>query len=323
MLVTALARSPEGAPVAGLPIQFATSAGTLNVTGPVTTSAQGKATARLSTTTTATVRANILNLMSEEALIPVRPPVTLVLTRSPTAPVVGDAVTFTVTASSGGTPARGVAGLTFGDGKSAVLGTITGNASVQHSYETKGSFNATALFLDAYGLENRATVRVDVADKPEPPPPPGNGLDQIDARTIIWLNPASVDVSNWAVTSTVTSTSINNNTICINHTKAGQWPLVSIDENPPNIEGNPMIVVKFNGQWYGAGFDWFGEGRTCKYMPPDEMGRDQVRVSPMDSSWRGPQSGDLVGLLVSAPSSNRIPVRSVLERSNIVLVRWP
>jgi len=147
--------------------------------------------------------------------------------------------------------------------------------------------------------------------------------DQIDPKSIQWLAPASTNVSDWPVTSTVTGVTIDGDTICINHTKSGQWPLVSIDGNPPNIEGNPMIVVKREGQWYGAGFDWFGEGRTCKHMPRYEYGRDQIRVWPLDGSWDGPASGEEVGVLVSTPSSDRIPVRSVNERSNIVLVRFP
>jgi hypothetical protein len=154
------------------------------------------------------------------------------------------------------------------------------------------------------------------------PQPLPNG-DQIDPRQITWLSPASTDVSDWQVTSTVTSVDFQGNTICINHTKSGQWPLVSIDGNPPNIEGNPMIVVNIDGRWYGAGFDWFGQGRTCKYMPPEEYGRDQIRVHPLDGSWPGPRSGEMIGVLVSTPSSDRIRVRSVNERSNIVLVRYP
>ena len=152
---------------------------------------------------------------------------------------------------------------------------------------------------------------------------PSGSKDQIDPKNIRWLSPASTDVSNWSITSQISSVDIHGDEICINHTKSGQWPLVSIDGNSPNIEGNPMIVAKIDGQWYGAGFDWFGGGRTCKHMPAEEYGRDQIRVAPLDGSWRGPQSGDVVGVLVSTPSSDRIPVRSVHERSNIVLVRWP
>lgn len=147
-----------------------------------------------------------------------------------------------------------------------------------------------------------------------------SAADQLDLRQITWLG---TDVGAWKITSTLGSVEIDRDRICLNHSKAGRWPLVSIDENPPNIEGNPMIVANIRGRWYGAGFDWFGEGRTCKNMHPEEYGRDQIRTAPLDASWPGPQPGELVGLLVSAPSSQRIRVRSVPERSNIVLVRWP
>ena len=110
--------------------------------------------------------------------------------------------------------------------------------------------------------------------------------------------------------------------ICVNHTKAGQWPLADIFGTGPVIEGNIMIVAQFSGKWYGAGFDWLGQGRTCKTMPANEYGRDQIRVYPMDASWAGPRAGDQVGLLVSTPSSDRIPIRTVDERSNIVVVTW-
>jgi hypothetical protein len=58
-------------------------------------------------------------------------------------------------------------------------------------------------------------------------------------------------------------------------------------------------------------------------MAAVEYGRDQIRVHPLDHTWPGPRSGDEVGLLVSTPSSDRIRVRTLNERTNIVLVRWP
>ena len=157
-----------------------------------------------------------------------------------------------------------------------------------------------------------------------PPPPQSGGGDQIDPRSISWLSPASTDVSGWPITSTVIEVVQYADTICVNHTKAGQWPLADVfhDGNGANIEGNIMIVAQVNGRWYGSGFDWLGEGRTCKHMPADEYGRDQIRVWPMDASWPGPRPGDRVGFLVSTPSSDRNPVRTVNERSNIVMITY-
>jgi hypothetical protein len=141
---------------------------------------------------------------------------------------------------------------------------------------------------------------------------------------IIWLSPPNADISQWPATARITDWSYDGNgTVCLTHTKQGLWPLVSIDEMPPNIEANIGVVAKVNGRWYGSGYDWMGQGRKCKYEPPANWGRDQIRQYPLDASWPGPQSGDQVGLYMSTPASTRIPVRSVNERTNIILVTWP
>jgi hypothetical protein len=148
--------------------------------------------------------------------------------------------------------------------------------------------------------------------------------DEIDASTITWLSPACTDISNWKITSQVTDTYVDSRTICVYHTKAGQWPLADVfGMGVNNIEGNMLLVAKYNGKWYGGGIDWLGSGRVCKGMTADEIGVDQIRVAPLDASWPGPQAGDQVGLLVSTPSSDRIPIRTINERSNIKVVIWP
>ncbi len=319
--ITAFARSPQGAPVAGLPVSFTTTAGTLSPSQPVTTDAQGVARVRLTTSVTATVRGNALNLATADVAMPVRPPVTLAVAFTPALPLTGQPVTFTVNATALGQPATGTARMEFGNGQTANLGTITGMATVAHTYAL-GDFNATAVFVDGFGIEVRSTIRVEVRNPPTtpPPPPPGSGVDEIDPRSITWLSGVSTDVTNWAITSRVTSVDQSGDTVCVYHTKAGQWPLVSIDNNPPNLEGNMLIVVNIGGQWYGATFDWLRQGQTCKDVTAAEYGRDQIRVAPLDASWPGPRAGDMIGLLVSTPA--RYGVRTINERSNIVLIRW-
>ncbi len=148
--------------------------------------------------------------------------------------------------------------------------------------------------------------------------------DEIDASQVTWLSPACTDVSNWKITSQVTDTYVDPHTICVYHTKAGQWPLADVfGMGVNNIEGNMLIVAMYNGRWYGGGIDWLGSGRVCKGMTADEIGVDQIRVAPLDASWPGPQMGDKVGLLVSTPSSDRIPIRTINERSNIKMIIWP
>jgi len=148
--------------------------------------------------------------------------------------------------------------------------------------------------------------------------------DEIDASQITWLSPACTDISNWKITSQVTDTYVDPRTICVYHTKAGQWPLTDIfGMGVDNIEGNMLIVAMYDGKWYGGGIDWLGSGRVCKGMTAEEIGMDQIRVAPLDGSWPGPRAGDKVGLLVSTPSSDRIPMRTINERSNIKVVIWP
>jgi hypothetical protein len=167
------------------------------------------------------------------------------------------------------------------------------------------------------------SFKTPVAGSPSPiPPGPGGGADQIDARAITWLEQASADVSGWTITSQVTEVVQSGDQVCVYHTKAGQWPLADVFGTGLGIEGVIMIVARFDGKWYGAGFDWMPGGRTCKNLTADEYGRDQIRVAPMDASWPGPKAGNQIGLLVSTPSSNRIPMRTVNERTNIALITW-
>jgi hypothetical protein len=147
---------------------------------------------------------------------------------------------------------------------------------------------------------------------PPAPPPGGAGggsPSSIDLGAVTWLH---TNVSSWAETSRITSTSIGNPPICIGHTKAGRWPVKN------GVEGNPWIFVNMNGRWYAATYEWLNPGQTCKGIHADNIG-PHIGIPPL-SSWR-PRSGELVGLMVSALA--RAGGDTVSERSNVVMVRWP
>jgi hypothetical protein len=146
-----------------------------------------------------------------------------------------------------------------------------------------------------------------------PPAPPGGAggasPSSIDLGAVTWLH---TNVSSWAETSRVTSTSIGNPPICIGHTMAGRWPVKD------GLEGNPWIFVNMNGRWYAATYEWLSPGQTCKGIHADNIG-SHIGIPPL-SSWR-PRSGELVGLMVSARA--RSGGDTVSERSNVVMVHWP
>ena len=152
----------------------------------------------------------------------------------------------------------------------------------------------------------------------------GGGGDEIDLRQVTFLHS---DVSNWAITSRVTETSVRPGEVCVYHTKAGQWPfsreVFPPDAEYPNgapIEGNIWIFAVINGRWYGATWDWLRPGQQCKHESADTFGRDQIRIPPMDGSWV-PQKGDPIGLMMSTIA--RTSLRAGYERTNVVLIEWP
>jgi hypothetical protein len=311
VVVSATVTDASNAPLRNVEVQFTAPAGTFSP-AKASTDENGVAHTQLTAPGPVTITAHANNAQTQLE-IPVDVIIALELTS--TAPRRFERFTVNITATSGGQPVSGNLVLDLGDGTTHDFGEVNGTVSTSHSYSDEGTYQVSATFR-RNGNETRKTASLKVEGF-------GAGADQIDPSLITWLSPATTNISDWPATSTVTNVSISGATVCVDHTKAGQWPLVSIDENPPNIEANILIVVNVDGRWYGGGFDWLGGGRTCKTVDPSEYGVDQIRVPPLDGSWPGPRSGDEVGLLISTPSSNRIPVRSINERTNIVLVRWP
>ena len=143
---------------------------------------------------------------------------------------------------------------------------------------------------------------------------PGTAEDQLDLSQVVWLH---TNVSGWAQTSTITSVSIGNPPICIGHTMSGGWS--SIPFSGINVEGNPWVFANIGGTWYAGTYEWIRPGQTCKEISANTIG-PHVDSSPLNG-WT-PQSGDLIGLMVSTPARLG-PAGPKNERSNVVLVNWP
>lgn len=178
----------------------------------------------------------------------------------------------------------------------------------------------------AGGGEVAATIKVALragAPAPAPPPPSTPGLPPAPAPPqaglpfsldeVVWLH---TDVSRWRQTSTITEVHIGDPPICIEHTKAGRWPVKAPDG--VGVEANPWVFANVGGRWYAATYEWLKPGQTCKAISAGTIGAHTKRA-PL-TSWR-PRSGELVGFMVSALA--RSGQDSVAERSNIVMVRWP
>jgi hypothetical protein len=142
--------------------------------------------------------------------------------------------------------------------------------------------------------------------------------DQIDPARITWLD---ADVGGWARTSRIGRVGIDGQTVTIAHTRAGRWPTVRLGDKA--LEGNPWVLVQRGGRWYAATYEWLVPGQTTKRITGEDLAAaiGEHRGLPFPAAAFAPRPGELVGFMVSAPA--RGDRRSVRERSNIVLARWP
>jgi len=324
--VVATVSSSTGALVAGAPVSFSATAGTVSASD-VTTNERGEARTTLRTPSTATVSATVLGLAASTT-VRVRIPAVVRVSASPSEPTVGQAVTVTVAVTADGSPLAGRLRLVFGDGQTKEVGGIGGSHASSYTWTKEGGYNLSAEFTDADGFVTRETVRVTVKAEvvvppaptptptPNPTPPPGGSADQLNPSQVTWLHQ---DVSRWSITSTVTDVSITRSEICVDHTRAGRFPTSTF--GTIQVEGNVWIFANINGRWYGATYDWLRPGQVCKAVTGGELGPDQIRIAPLDASWPGPRSGETVGFMVSTRA--RDDVSAGEERTNIVLVKWP
>jgi hypothetical protein len=161
------------------------------------------------------------------------------------------------------------------------------------------------------------------APTPVPPPEAPRTADEFDlgSATIV-LGPKNI--ASWPQTSTVTSTRAVTGELCISHTKLGQWPNV-VFFNDPNtrVEGNQWVFANIGGRWYGGAADWYRPGQACKDVNAQSIGGDafyQPSQEPMHS-WV-PRPGEVFGVMSTTPARAWPEMRTLDERSNVVLVRW-
>ena len=124
------------------------------------------------------------------------PAIPVALTVSPTDPVAGDAVTFSVEVSPpANAPAVRDVVLDFGDGATASLGALSGRSSVAHIYEDEGSYIATVTVRDAAGRRQSASIGVRVRAAPgiriTITPSPAQPIEQQPVTFTVEVSPAA------------------------------------------------------------------------------------------------------------------------------------
>ena len=193
--ITAVVVDASGNPLGGVPVTFATSAGTFS-SAVVNTDTAGTASTTLTTTQQANVTATAGGTTSTATVVTVsaRPTVSITVAGGST-PTEGGITTFSVTvnpAASGGLPIQNVT-VNYGDGSSDNLGSVSGTISVQHVYDDEGSYTPTVTAVDSSG-------------------------QSVSASTVIFVQPLLVSVSASKGTPGVTTTPV---TLTANVSPAG------------------------------------------------------------------------------------------------------
>lgn len=177
--VTAVVLDSNGNPLSGTAVVFTTTTGSLSP-AVATTAANGAASTVLTTTQTAKVTASVgppppagTGTPAGVATASVDIPVTsapLISITPPAAPSKGLPATFTFTvtpAAQNGSAVRSVV-VSWGDGKTENLGSITGAQQASHVFTNDGTFTVSATVTDVAGGTNTASTSIVVIPVPRP-----------------------------------------------------------------------------------------------------------------------------------------------------------
>ena len=160
--VSARVENVAGTGLAGVPVTFSTTTGSLNPTA-ATTDASGIATTVLTSTAQATVTATA---GSKSGTVTVSLGTRLIasVTANPQATSVGSPVTFTVTSGANANIAN--ATITFGDGASRQLGSFSGSTTASYAYSDPGNYNVMVTASDATGTTQSQGTSVTIGSLP-------------------------------------------------------------------------------------------------------------------------------------------------------------
>ncbi len=160
--VTARVESLAGTGLAGVPVTFSTTAGSLNPSA-ATTDSSGIASTVLTSTTQAVVTASA-GAKTGTVTVGIGARLIASVTASPQATTVGTPITFTVTAGTNANVSN--ATIFFGDGASRPLGSFSANTTASYAYSSPGNYPVTVRASDATGTTQEANTSVTIGGLP-------------------------------------------------------------------------------------------------------------------------------------------------------------
>jgi adhesin/invasin len=160
--VSARVENVAGSALAGVPVTFSTTAGTVNPTSSITDSG-GVATTVLTSTAQAQVTA-AAGSKTGQITVALGTRLIASVTANPQAASVGTPITFTVTSGTNANIAN--ATISFGDGDSRQLGSFSGTTTASHAYSEPGSYSVSVTATDATGSTQSQGTSVTIGSLP-------------------------------------------------------------------------------------------------------------------------------------------------------------
>jgi hypothetical protein len=146
-------------------------------------------------------------------------------------------------------------------------------------------------------------------------PSTGSMSDAISLNNVVWHG---VDVSSWPVTASLNAY-IANGVLWLSNNKENEWPGSIEARGGGAINGVAWVFVEIDGTWHAATWEWLRRGQHSKLVSWVKGTNGHIHYAPLNT-WV-PRSGETYGFMVSTPA--RGGVRTINERSNISLIRWP
>ncbi|HEV8346720.1 MAG TPA: hypothetical protein VGQ16_09100 [Vicinamibacterales bacterium] len=153
----------------------------------------------------------------------------------------------------------------------------------------------------------------------------------IDLSRVIVSYPAAPSgptIAAWRQTATIGAVEQDGNPaaqgiMCISFTTSHDWPSTAFfGAEDVQVYANQWYFARIGGQWYGGPGEYLRVGRGfCK------TGQGTNAIGP-DGGWNtvmarwAPKPGELVGYMISTPARNWPGMRTIDERSDIVVQPW-
>lgn len=141
----------------------------------------------------------------------------------------------------------------------------------------------------------------------------------IDLDQVVYIAPAP-NISKWPQTATITGAAHSGDQLCVDWS-GPNWPSTNFFGDPgTQVVANQFMFANIGGTWYGGSGHWLRPGQVCKGEVDEKFFIDAWRTPPFNSLVL--HRGDVFGVMITTPTRAYPDMKTVDERSDVVLIEW-